>query len=109
MYFICQHSFAAVEPPIEFDAVQNFVKQLAPALRVCLFCLKLLITVNGLPFPIPNIGFEEQLSLQMAFLNAVMDEEAKGIIDEIETSLAEGSSLSLSDGRLEKLIGLATN
>jgi hypothetical protein len=55
LFFICQHTFMVVKPPVEIEVARSWVVQVAPVLKLGLFLLKAATMTNGLPFHVPEL------------------------------------------------------
>jgi hypothetical protein len=107
VYFICEHSFTPVTKPVLLTVKKQWLKHVAPALKVTLFVLKLTTTLAGLPFPIPNVGnISQQVEIATEFVDSLLDSEQCDLINRSETLFTEGVQ-EFDDERMKHLTGSA--
>ena len=99
VWFICEHSFTAVHPPLEFTAKRDWIKKVAPALKVCAILLRFALLAGklavGLPFPVPMGGdIEVQLDSFDQFVEDVLgDRDLAEELNVLGETHAEGHCL----------------
>ncbi len=87
LYFVCQHTFTAVEPPIEIYITRDWVIRVAPVLKLGLMVLQKALNSFGLPFPIPDIPVLHQLSINEEFVKSCMDQATERLLSDLETAV----------------------
>jgi serine/threonine protein kinase len=111
VYFVCQHSFAAVdvEPRIEIDVPRSWMVQAAPVLRLSMFAIKAALSVVGpLPFPFPDILPKEQVLMNEEFVNSFLDDETTKLLNAFESACTRGIDISHTESsKLATLTGPA--
>jgi serine/threonine protein kinase len=98
IYFVCQHSFAAVdvEPKLEIEVPRSWMVQAAPVLRLSLFAIKAAmsaIPVGPLPFPVPDILAKEQFSMYEQFTNSFLDAATTSLLELFESACTNGNDI----------------
>jgi hypothetical protein len=114
LYFICQHSFSAVSPALEFDVTRDWVKTIAPALKVSAFLLKAAIAVGklvgGLPFPDPLANITFQVDAFDDYASDMLDGASETLQEliELDKSIADNSVLDgVGNHRIAEVVGNA--
>ncbi len=99
LYFICQHSFVLVDPPLQCEMTLKWVAQIAPALKVTLSVL----SAPGLMSLLPPLGPE--ISSVTDFINTVLDAGARNILDQAKNYM--DGNLDVDTSRFQELVGPA--
>jgi hypothetical protein len=100
LYFICQHTSEVVEPPMEIEVARSWVVQVAPVLKLGLFLLKSAATTYGVPFPIPDLpglALAQQLSVMNKFVDSLLEDSAKELLDSCDASINANTRGTISD------------
>ena len=110
--FICQHSFTAVAPALDIEVTRDWVKRIAPALKVCIFLLKAAIGAGKLagllPFPIASEGVNIQIDIFDDFVGDLLESEMLQDLISIGEDLTEGSSIdNVREDRATQVVGQA--
>lgn len=102
LYLICQHSYTVLESPLEMEVTRDWVRQVAPALKVTVMLLSAL-SVSGLPFPlpIPVDTIQKSLEKQQEFVNTLL---AKDTLQQLENEMKKDSEITTLSGQNIQLI-----
>jgi serine/threonine protein kinase len=103
VYFICQHTFTPVEPPIEISVTRSWVTRIAPVLKLGLMVLGKALNANGLPFPIPGISLQEQLAINEDFVNSCLDEKTTSLFSGLVNAVGGNA---ISDTKTKQILPL---
>jgi hypothetical protein len=107
LYFICHHSLEKVEPPMEIEVARSWVVQVAPVLKLGLFLLKTAAAINNIP--IPDLQLSEQLSVMKDFVDSLLEDAAKNLLDSWEeatnTAITEGTISDTDISEVRSLTG----
>jgi hypothetical protein len=106
LYFICQHTFTVVEPPMEIEVARSWVAQVAPVLKFGLFLLKTAATTNGLPFPI-DLPPLKQLSVMKEFVDSFLDAADQRLLNSCDAAITEGTVPDKEISEVRSLTGPA--
>jgi serine/threonine protein kinase len=97
LYFICQHTFKVVKPPVEIEVARSWVIQVAPVLKLGLFLLETTAMTYGLPFPIPDLPPMKQLSVMKEFVDSFLDPAAKNLLDSYDDAITVNTGGTIPD------------
>lgn len=73
LYFVCEHSFSVVEPALVFRVTREWVEMIAPALKMCVFLLRVALATGQLTtlLPLPVLGgFSDNILQQLDAVDA---------------------------------------
>ena len=92
VYFICEHSYTSVAKPIQLTVKKQWLRHIAPALKLTLVVLKLTTTFAGLPFPLSNfVNISEQVDIANEFVDSLLDANESNLINESEQFFTNGT------------------
>lgn len=105
--FVCAHSRERGHDPFEIDVPRAWIAKIAPWLKLCLLVMKTIVNSQGLPFPIPDLPFLEQFARMTTFLESMVEEGAKAVLQRCETLLENRTMTidTLQDGEMQTLAG----
>jgi hypothetical protein len=103
--FICAHSGGRGHEPFEILVPKGWIAKVAPWLKLSLAVVKFIVNAHGLPFPIPDLPFPEQCDWMNEFLESVVEEETKAVLNDCETLLEKGTVTIDTSVRMQELAG----
>jgi serine/threonine protein kinase len=103
--FICAHSHEPGHAPFEIDVPKGWIAKIAPWLKLCLQVFKTIANSHGLPFPIPNLSFEEQSEMMKTFLDSAIEKASTAIVAQCEALLENGTMSIDTYGQVQTLAG----
>lgn len=107
VYFLCQQTLCAVEPPIKISVSRNWLIHAAPVLKLGLMALKLAVNAYGLPFPLPNVSLVEQLSINESFVTSLLDDAHGNLLAGLEKSISHQALDHTVTAEIRPLTGAA--
>ncbi len=105
VYFICQHTCTAVDAPIKISVTRNWVIRAAPVLKLGLMALKMAAVSCGLPFPVPNMPLQEQLSVNEEFVMSLLEDTHQKLLLDLEKSISQQAMDHAETAQIRPLVG----
>jgi serine/threonine protein kinase len=109
IYLFCQHSYTLLEPPIELVVLKEWVKRIAPVLKLSILLLRCAaIALIGVPPPLPTnvpVTNNEKFDLQDQFVAGLLDKAQLAPFRKLDTAVKENDQSILTDMPLEKELG----
>jgi len=108
IYLICQHSHTVLESPLELKVTREWVKWIAPVLKLSLILLKCASAAMGVPLPLPidvPVAKDEMFNLQERFVSGLLDEAHAAAFQRLESAMGQKDQKFLKGTHLESDFG----